>query len=135
MQEDAAVNAIRGLTTAVHDVADAVHARHDDEHGYRGKLRTPWALELAFRFCRFRDEEGVWHGLAEHTKRVPDEHVSKACTIGRGPECWVVQCACGQTEFVAAALVECRGDCGRWFAADEWGPWALRLPEQEAVAA
>jgi hypothetical protein len=98
-----------------------------EDRGYVSDLQRPRALALALRFCRCQDEEGVWHGLAEHVRRVPVEHVAKACTVGHGPECWVVRCVCGQVEFVAASLVECRGGCGRWFVADDVGVWSARL--------
>lgn len=131
---DTVANAALGVTRAAHGVGDAVHMLRPGESerfGSRSELRPPRALEMAFRFCRTVDEEGVWHGLAEHVKLIPAEHLSRACTIGRGPECWVVKCPCGSTMFVAAALVECRGGegCGRWFAADASGVWAVRLPD------
>lgn len=136
MQDDAAVSAIRGLSRAVYAVAEAVHAPSQEERlGTRSELRPPRAIALALRFCRSVDEEGVWHGLAEHLRRVPDGHVGKARMVGHGPECWAVACACGASALVLGALVECPGSCGRWFAADTSGVWAVRLPEQEAVAA
>ena len=84
-------------------------------------------LALAMRFCRDGNRS-----LGHLMNRVPGEYVARACTIGKGPECWVVHCVCGATEFAAAGLVECRGACGRWFCADEEGVWCVRLPEQEA---
>lgn len=127
-------HAAAGITRAAHQVGDAVHTlrpAEQDRFGSRSELRPPRALEMAFRFCRSVDSEGVWHGLAEHVRLVPEEHVARACTIGRGPECWVVKCPCGSTEFVGAALVVCRGgdDCRRWFAVDGLSVWCVRLPE------
>ena len=122
------------MVGAVRAVADAVAilAPPEDPRGYQSRLERIPGLATALRFCRFRDGDGAWHGLAELMKRVPAEHVARACTVGRGPECWVVSCVCGARAFVGAGLVECRGGCNRWFVSDESGVWAARLPEQEA---
>lgn len=100
--------------------------------GYQSRLERIPGLATALRLCRFQTEDGHWIGLAQLARRVPDEHTSKACTIGRGPECWVVHCVCGAVNFVAAAMVECRGGCERWFVADAAGAFSFRLPPQEA---
>lgn len=123
------------------DAAELVIARRDElpldrnDRGYQTYPRNPWAgirgLELAMKFCLNRIADGEVVGLAHLIKKVPAEYVSRACTIGRGPETWVVKCVCERDEFVAAELVECRGGCGRWFFANEAAVWSLLLPEQE----
>jgi hypothetical protein len=134
--KDSMALATREAASAMREVAAAVDGLTPppEPRSWWPYPRNPWAgipgLGLAMRVCRYQDEDGVWHGLAEVLRRVPEEFVALACTIGPGAEVHVVSCACGATEFVAAALVECRGECGRFFVADNSGPWSIRLPQE-----
>lgn len=100
-----------------------------EPRGYQSRLSTLNGLKVALRCCVDQPADGPPVSLAQHTRRVPEEYVSRACTIGRGPETLIVTCVCDATTFVAAELVECRGGCGRWLIADDTGAFAIRPPD------
>lgn len=107
-------------------------------YGERGYVSEPNltfrgrpGLALAMAVCRTQDEEGVWHGLAELLRRVPEEYVAAAVRLSDRMEVQIVQCPCGAPQMAGNGLVECAGGCSRWYVADESGVWAMRLPEQE----
>jgi hypothetical protein len=145
MQENAVSLATRDVAAATREaaavmqqVASAVDGLlpPDVSGGHRVYPRNAFAgvpgLGHAMRLCRTQDPEtGEWVGLASLMRRVPEEYVATACTVGRGPETLIVSCPCGETVFTAAELTEC-GGCSRWYISDESGPWAIRLPAQEA---
>jgi hypothetical protein len=119
------------LLDAVHDVAAEVSYLRDtltppaEERGYRTRPRVPWAgipgIRLALRLCRYQDEMGKWHGLAERFKQVPADAITED---GR------VQCVCGAVVAVGASLAPCEGECGRFFASDHTGAvWAVLVPD------
>lgn len=98
------------------------------ERGYITAPSNPWrgtgGLALALRLCR----DGA-DGLAGHMRRVPEDYVAVAVRLQDRQEVRTVLCPCGGAQEVRAGLVEC--SCSRWFAADEGGVWAIRLPEAE----
>lgn len=139
MQQNAVSLATHGVADAMRGVAGAVYALRPpepDHVGARLELRSPWddipGMELALRMCRTVDEEGVWHGLGELLKRVPEEYTALACLRASRTEVLLVWCPCGARVPVPFRPQPCPGDCGRWFAGDRArAAWTFRLPEQE----
>jgi hypothetical protein len=118
MRENAVSAATRDLTAAVDELHSTLRARMPEpEHGrFFPELHRLPALRIALALCR---DASTGDGLAQRFKRVPDEYLDRS----EG----TVRCVCGET-VPQGDLTPCPG-CDRWFAGDEGGVWAARVPE------
>ena len=117
-------NAVSARTREVADEVEALRRTIEermpipvaDPRGYVSEPALPSAAMLGLSFCH--DYE-TGESLAKLLKRVPAEYVTEQA----------VQCLCGAEVVRARLWTECPGECGRLFIADEFGAYAVRLPE------
>jgi hypothetical protein len=107
---------------ALEEIGDHLRALNDRPRearpGRSAHMRRFPALRMSLAFCRDVRGVGDVEGLAQLMRRVPDEYVDRAERA--------VRCVCGAS-VPFGDLAACPGSCGRWFAADESGAWAVRF--------
>jgi hypothetical protein len=94
----------------------------DRERVPEAAVGTPWrlpGLQLALRFCV---DVATGDGLANHFRPVPAEYVDR--------EAGTVRCPCGMVHAVTGFS---EAECGRWFAGDASGVWAVKLDAPAAA--